>query len=110
MKNLIIPGVCLAFLITPALAQAPATLRHLRRRRPGSAPLGQQVDITGTVKAFTLTPIGEIEGMILTNGTEIHVPPHLTEQVAAAVHSGEARRGSRVERRVLPNFIVHYRA
>ena len=102
MKNLIIPGVSLVLLITPALAQAPATFPP---PPPLSAPWGRQVDVTGTVKAFTLTPIGEIEGLILTNGTEIHVPPHLTEQVVSAVRSGEAVavRGWNTG---VPNFIV----
>ena len=52
-----------------------------------------------------LTPVGDIEGIILTNGFEIHVPPHLTEQVAAAVRSGElvAVRGWSTG---VPNFIV----
>lgn len=107
MKNLIIPGVSLALLITPAVAQAPATSPTSPPPPPPplSAPWGQQVDVTGTVKAFTLTPIGEIEGLILTNGTEIHVPPHLTEQVVSAVHSGEAIavRGWNTG---VPNFIV----
>ncbi len=91
MKNLIIPGACLAFLITPALAQAPAASPTLPPTPPpASTPLGQQTDISGIVKVFALTPVGEIEGIILTHGTEIHVPPHLTEQVAAAVRPGEA--------------------
>ena len=74
---------------------------------PASVPWDQQVDVTGTVKAFMLTPIGEIEGMILTNGTEIHVPPHLTEQVASAVRLGEAVavRGWNVG---VPNFHRRY--
>ena len=70
-----------------------------------SAPFDQQVDVTGTVKAFTLTPIGEIEGVILANGTEIHVPPHLTEQVASAVRLGEAV-AARGWNTGMPNFIV----
>ena len=102
MKKLVISGACLAFLIAPALAQAPATSPL---PPPASAPWGQQVDISGTVKAFTLTPVGDIEGIILTNGFEIHVPPHLTEQVAAAVRPGEsvAVRGWSTG---VPNFIV----
>jgi hypothetical protein len=105
MKNLIISGASLALLITPALAQTPAAPPTSPPAPPLSAPSGQQVDVTGTVKAFTLTPIGEIEGLILTNGTEIHVPPHLTEQVVSAVHSGEsvAVRGWNTG---VPNFIM----
>jgi hypothetical protein len=102
MKNLIIPGTCLALLISPALAQAPATSPP---PPPLSVPWGQQVDVSGTVKAFTLTPVGEIEGIILTNGTEVHVPPHLTEQVAAAVRPGEAA-SVRGWSSGVPNFVI----
>ena len=105
MKRLIISGACIAFLVAPALAQAPATSPTYPPPPPASAVWGRQVDITGTVKAFTLTPIGDIEGIILTNGDEIHVPPHLTEQVAAAVRPGEAVavRGWNTD---IPNFVV----
>ena len=103
MKYLIIPSVCLTFLVTPALAQT--TTPPTPPPPPASMPWGQQMDITGTVRAFVLTPVGEIEGIILTNGTEIHVPPHLTEQVAAAVRPGEllAVRGWNVG---VPNFLI----
>jgi hypothetical protein len=105
MKRLLISGLCSALLIAPALAQAPPAPPPSAPRPPMSAPFDQPVDVTGTVKAFTLTPIGEIEGLILTNGTEIHVPPHLTEQVASAVRPGEAVavRGWNTG---VPNFIV----
>jgi hypothetical protein len=103
MKNLFIPSACLVLLLTPAFAQAPAT--YPATPPPPSATWGQQIDINGTVKAFTLTPVGEIEGIILTNGIEIHVPPHLTEQVASAVRPGEAVavRGWNTG---VPNFII----
>lgn len=100
MKTLVISGLCSAFLMAPALAQTPPAPPP-----PASTPVDQQVGVTGTIKAFTLTPIGEIEGVILTNGTEIHVPPHLTEQIASAVRPGEAVavRGWNTG---VPNFIV----
>jgi hypothetical protein len=107
MKTLVISSLCFAFLMAPALAQTPPTPPPAPStpRPPASAPFDQQIDVTGSVKAFTLTPIGEIEGVVLTNGTEIHVPPHLTEQVASAVHLGEAVavRGWNTG---VPNFIV----
>lgn len=105
MKHLIVPSTCLALLVTPALAQTPATPPTPPTPLPASQPWGQQVDLTGTVRAFALTPAGDIEGIILTNGTEIHLPPHLTEQVAAAVRPGEtvAARGWNVG---IPNFVV----
>jgi hypothetical protein len=107
MKTLVISSLCSAFLMAPALAQMPPAppTAPPAPLPPASAPFDQQVDVTGTIKAFTLTPIGEIEGMILTNGTEIHVPPHLTEQVVSAVHPGEAVavRGWNTG---VPNFVV----
>jgi len=60
-----------------------------------AAPVGtysayQSPETRGTVQHFTLTPMGEIDGVILADGTEVHVPPHLTTQVAAAVRIGDA--------------------
>jgi hypothetical protein len=81
MRRLIIPGCCLALLATTALAQMPPPPPP-----GGPAALGQQVDLQGKVKAFTMTPVGDLEGMVLTDGNEIHVPPHLSAQLAAAVH------------------------
>jgi hypothetical protein len=89
MKHIVISGAFLALLIPPAVAQTSGASTAPSPPPPLSASWGQQADVTGTVKVFTLTPIGEIEGIILTNGTEIHIPPHLTEQVASAVQPGE---------------------
>jgi hypothetical protein len=43
----------------------------------------------GTVQRFTLTPGGELDGFLLTDGTEVHLPPHLSDQLAAAVRPGD---------------------
>jgi hypothetical protein len=47
---------------------------------------------TGTVRRFTLVPNGELDGLILDDGTEVHVPPHLSSQLAAAVRLGDSIR------------------
>jgi hypothetical protein len=46
-------------------------------------------NITGTVRQFELTPSGEVEGLILNDRTEVHLPPHLTPELAAAVRPGD---------------------
>jgi hypothetical protein len=46
----------------------------------------------GTVRHFTLTPSGELDGLILDDRTEVHVPPHLSTQLAAAVRVGDGVR------------------
>lgn len=103
MKTAIIATTCFALLATTALAQQipqPPPAATL-----AGAPAGQQTDITGIVKEFALTPAGDIEGVVLANGIEVHVPPHLTTEVAAAMRPGEAVavRGWSVG---IPDFIV----
>ena len=103
MRQLIVPSACLALLATTALAQTPPPPPAIGVAAPAAS--GQQADIQGTVKAFKMTPVGDLEGMILTDGTEVHVPPHLSSQLAAAVRPGEAVRvlGWRSS---VPNFVV----
>src|SRR5437016_3434080 len=82
-----------------ALAQAPAPPPTPPSAAPAPAPSGpapaagaysnQLPETQGTVQRFTLTPIGELDGVILTNGTEVHLPPHLTTQLATAVRVGD---------------------
>jgi hypothetical protein len=100
MRRFIIPSACLAVMTTTALAQMPPPPPP-----GGPAALGQRIDLQGTVKVFTMTPVGDIEGMVLTDGNEVHVPPHLSAQIAAAVRPGEAVRvfGWRTS---VPNFVV----
>ncbi len=38
---------------------------------------------------FTLTPRGDIDGLILTDGTEVKTPPHLSTQIAYSVKPGD---------------------
>ena len=103
MRHLIVPSACLALLATTALAQTPPPPPAIGVTAPTA--WGQQADIQGIVKAFKMTPVGDLEGMILTDGTEIHVSPHLSSQLAAVVRPGEAVRvlGWRSS---VPNFIV----
>jgi hypothetical protein len=55
---------------------------------PASGP-AQPGLVSGVVSHFLLTPRGELEGVLLADGTEVHTPPHLTDQLAAAVRIGD---------------------
>jgi hypothetical protein len=44
----------------------------------------------GRLQQFTLSPRGEIDGFILTDGTEVKTPPHLSTQIAVTLHPGDA--------------------
>ena len=56
------------------------------------APLydpAQLPSITGQVQQFTLTPRGDIDGVILSDGTEVKTPPGLSTSVAYSVKPGD---------------------
>jgi hypothetical protein len=51
----------------------------------------QQLPATkGMVSRYTLTPRGDVDGLILADGTEVHFPPHLSTQLVYAVKPGDA--------------------
>jgi hypothetical protein len=56
----------------------------------GSTYYPQQLQETsGTILRFTLTPRGDLDGFLLADRTEVHLPPHLSAQLAAAVRPGD---------------------
>src|SRR5216683_2762434 len=50
----------------------------------------QLPETRGIVKQYTLTPRGDVDGLILNDGTEVTLPPHLTSQIVFAVRPGDA--------------------
>lgn len=46
--------------------------------------------IQGKVVEYSLTPRGDVDGLILADGTEVHTPPHLGTQLVYAVKPGDA--------------------
>jgi hypothetical protein len=46
-------------------------------------------ETSGTLKQFLLNPHGEIDGMILKDGTEVHFPPHMSKKIEKAVATGD---------------------
>lgn len=62
----------------------------------------QLPETKGTVKQYTLTPRGDVDGLILTDGTEIKLPPHLTAQIVFAVKPGDAVSVRGLRARALP--------
>lgn len=72
---------------TGALAQNPP----LPAANPPPLYDPQQLPIQrGQVQQFTLTPRGDIDGLILTDGTEVKTPPHLSTAMAYSVKPGDA--------------------
>ncbi|KTT06835.1 hypothetical protein NS2R_22690, partial [Pseudomonas oryzihabitans] len=62
-----------------------------------TAPVGSTATTTasaqiptqqGQLKQFLINPRGDIDGLILADGTEVNTPPHLSEQLAATFKPG----------------------
>ena len=58
--------------------------------------------LTGTVAEYSLTPRGDVDGLLLTDGTEVHTPPGLGTRLAAAVKPGDAVTIHGLKARALP--------
>lgn len=52
--------------------------------------LDQLPAVHGTVAQYLPTPRGDVDGLMLTDGTEVHVPPHLSTELVFAVKPGDA--------------------
>src|SRR5271154_1456779 len=46
--------------------------------------------VKGKVVQYTLTPRGDVDGLILDDGTEVHVPPSVSSELVFAVRPGDA--------------------
>jgi hypothetical protein len=57
---------------------------------------------SGTVRQYTLTPRGDVDGLILNDGTEVKVPPYLAGQIVYSIHPGDAVTIRGLRARALP--------
>src|SRR5580700_7718883 len=88
-----------AFLTTSALGMN-ATAHAQTVGSPWDA--SQLPETRGIVKQYTLTPRGDVDGLILNDGTEVTLPPHLTSQIVFAVRPGDAVTIRGLKARALP--------
>ena len=92
-KVALVGGTAILALTADALAQnPPQPLANQLAPAAGQTPLydPQQLPAQrGQIQQFTLTPRGDIDGLILTDGTEVKTPPHLSTQIAYAIKPGD---------------------
>ena len=81
------------YAIAPGQSEPPpAPAPQAAQPTPGQTPLydPQQLPTQrGQVQQFTLTPRGDIDGLILTDGTEVKTPPHLSTEIAYSIKPGD---------------------
>ena len=102
LKSLLLGGPALLLGSAAVLAQtppappppaAPTSPAPPVAAPPPGGPLydpAQLPSYRGQVQLFTLTPRGDIDGLILTDGTEVKTPPHLSTQIAFTIRPGDA--------------------
>ena len=90
-KQLLLAATLLAGAGGVAMAQNAATYD------PSQLP-----KIQGKVAEYSLTPRGDVDGLILTDGTEVHLPPHLGTQLVYAVKPGDAVTIRGLKARAIP--------
>jgi hypothetical protein len=76
-----------------AILLTATTLAGVKAYAQGAAGMwdaSQLPETKGTVRQYTLTPRGDVDGLILNDGTEVKVPPHLTGQIVFSIRPGDA--------------------
>jgi hypothetical protein len=58
--------------------------------------------IKGKVAQYTLTPRGDVDGLILDDGTQVQIPPPFSTQIVFAIHPGDAVTVHGLKARALP--------
>ncbi len=83
----IVGGLCVA----SVMAQPPGPGKKGKGPK-GPPPSAELLTRTGTVKEFTTAPKGEVDGLILTDGTWVHWPPHLEDRFSDLASKGDKIR------------------
>jgi hypothetical protein len=86
-----------------ALAFATSALRAQSAPPPPPPELsGTSMQISGTIERFLINPNGDIDGILLTDGTQVPTPPPLSAQVGASLHAAQRVRISGIRVGTLP--------
>lgn len=99
MKTTRMHAVFWALLATTAIGGGAAAYSQATGPMWDSSQLPES---RGTVKQYTLTPRGDVDGVILTDGTEVKLPPHLSAQTVFAIHPGDEVSVRGLRARALP--------
>src|SRR5207244_9589813 len=103
------------YLIPMTIAGVAATAISLAQpppppdpRGPGGAPpppVAATQQVTGTVSQYLMNPNGEVDGLLLSDNTQVKFPPHMSADLTAAVSSSNPVSAQGVRENA-----VHFRA
>lgn len=78
--------------VPPPVTGGPAGALPTMAAPPAPPVTPQPVAATGTVSRFVINPEGDVDGFLLSDGSLVHFPPHMSSQLIDVVHSGDPVR------------------
>ncbi|MFL5337059.1 MAG: hypothetical protein ACJ8H8_28740 [Geminicoccaceae bacterium] len=75
---------------TTALAAALLAGGTVAARAAPPEPNPIEASASGTLAHYTLAPRGEVDGFVLSDGTQVHFPPHLAAALVFTARPGDA--------------------
>ncbi len=98
MATLLMSGAGgLAFAQQPQPSAAPAPIPAPATYDPAQLP-----QVQGKVAQYSLTPRGDVDGVILQDGTQVHFSPHLSTALVYAVRPGDSVTVHGLKAKALP--------
>jgi hypothetical protein len=94
-----------AVLLAATLLAAGAGSVAFAQREPAYDP-AQLPEVKGTVAQYLLSPRGDVDGLILADGTEVHLAPFLSTQLVFAIHPGDAVTIHGLKARAVPMILA----
>lgn len=90
-----------AMALAPLHAQSvttPPTVAPAPPPPPGMAIATSPVQLVGTISRFLINPNGDVDGLLLQDGTQVPVPPPFSSSIVSTLHVGDRVRvvGNRV--------------
>lgn len=81
----------LSLVAVAALALGGAAETRAQPSPPPAPPpaVGNAPAVSGRVQHLLITPFGEVDGLLLDDGIQVHIPPHMTAQTVAFVRPGD---------------------
>ena len=88
MEVAITMGMKTKHLILIMIARVIAAATSFAQPLP-PAPVGGTEQIAGTVSMYLLNPRGEVDGLLLADGTQVKFPPHMSADLTRTVRPGD---------------------
>ncbi|MES0874278.1 hypothetical protein [Sinimarinibacterium thermocellulolyticum] len=89
MKRKTLQIVLLSITASGAIGTVMAQPPHDRPPTHAVPSAQAEPTFTGTVKQYLLNPHGEVDGLLLDDGSQVKFPPHLGEELAATARPGD---------------------